>query len=473
MSGESKGMGIWDITLFSICAVLVIDTLTASASMGASSIGWWVIMFFVFVVPYILITSELGTTYPGEGGIYDWVKRAFGMRWAIRTTWFYWVNVALWMPAVYILFAGMFAELFAPDLSLWMQIAMAIVLTWITVWICNISVDVGKWIPNLAAAAKMIILVVLGVGGFLYATNNGVANEISLSAMAPSWDTGLAFLPAIVFNLLGFELVATMGKEIRNPQKDMPKAMFLASGIVCLLYIVGTIGILVAIPADEIGLVAGLVETFRLFLAELPGSEFLVILLGIVALFTFVGNMVTWSMGASRAALEAAHEGELPAYFAKEHPVHKTPIGANMLLGLISTAVVILYGFTAGGSDELFWTVFAFSSCVFLLPYLLMFPAFAKLRKMDPTRERPFKVKGNSFWVALITWVPFLIVFQAVFFFILPEIVSGEIDWMYTGPVLGGILLTIIIGEWILAGAIKRIETEKSALGNQAGHPAE
>ncbi|MEZ9465114.1 amino acid permease, partial [Vibrio splendidus] len=128
---------------FSLCAVLVVDTLTASASIGVSSIGWWLLILVVFVLPYGLITSELSSAYPGEGGIYDWVKKAFGSNWAIRTTWFYWINVGLWMPAVYILFAGMFAELFAPDLPLSAQILICIALTWGTVWICNISTDIG------------------------------------------------------------------------------------------------------------------------------------------------------------------------------------------------------------------------------------------------------------------------------------------------------------------------------------------
>lgn len=123
-------MGITPLALFSLCAVLVVDTLTASASIGVSSIGWWLLILVVFVLPYGLITSELSSAYPGEGGIYDWVKKAFGSNWAIRTTWFYWINVGLWMPAVYILFAGMFAELFAPDLPLSAQILICIALTW-------------------------------------------------------------------------------------------------------------------------------------------------------------------------------------------------------------------------------------------------------------------------------------------------------------------------------------------------------
>ena len=90
---------------FIISAILVVDQLTASASIGVSSVGWWVMTIVLFFVPSALIVAELGTTYPYQGGIYDWVTRAFGQRWAARTTYWYWVNVALWMPSVYLLFA--------------------------------------------------------------------------------------------------------------------------------------------------------------------------------------------------------------------------------------------------------------------------------------------------------------------------------------------------------------------------------
>ncbi|KAA8597738.1 Agmatine/putrescine antiporter associated with agmatine catabolism [Vibrio cyclitrophicus] len=452
---EDKKMGITPLALFSLCAVLVVDTLTASASIGVSSIGWWLLILVVFVLPYGLITSELSSAYPGEGGIYDWVKKAFGSNWAIRTTWFYWINVGLWMPAVYILFAGMFAELFAPDLPLSAQILICIALTWGTVWICNISADIGVMITNFCAILKVIIISVLGVGGFIYAANNGVANEFSFQAILPSFDTGVAFLPALVFNLMGFELVATMTKQMKDV-KQMPKVVFLAIAITSFLYIAGTIGILMALPVDEIGLVAGIVDTLKVLFGEGPLGQFIIYVLGVVTLITFIGNMVSWTMGSSRAAAEAGKEGELPQIAAKTSDKHGTPVGANLITGLVSTSVIIIYAFFANTNDELFWSMFAFSSCVFLMPYLFMFPAYLKLRTTDADRTRPFRVPGNLVVQKVITTVCFLIIFQAVVLFIFPDIIFGNIEWTYSLPILTGVLITIVVGEILLMHANKR-----------------
>src|SRR5512137_844611 len=230
--GFKKVLKTLDMTLFTVCAIIVIDTLAASASIGASSISWWIITLVLFFIPYGLITAELGSTYQGEGGIYVWIKRAFGEKWGARTTWYYWINVALWMPSVYVLFAGMFSQLFVPDLPLWAVIAIGILMTWVTVWIGIITLEAGKWVPNVGAFLKVLIMLVIGVGGILFATRNGVANDLSFKAILPSWDAGLAFLPVIVYNFMGFELMSGAAEEMENPGKDILSAILTAGALI-------------------------------------------------------------------------------------------------------------------------------------------------------------------------------------------------------------------------------------------------
>lgn len=446
--GFKKAFRLLDMTLFTVAAILVIDTLAPSAAIGASSISWWVITLILFFIPYGLITAELGTTYPEQGGLYVWVKRAFGERWAARTTWLYWINVALWMPSVYVIFSGVFAQLFFPDMSLWMQIALAIVMTWVTVGIGIVALDTGKWVPNIGAFLKVLIMVVLGVGGIVYAARNGVANDLSFKNILPNWDAGLAFLPVIVYNFMGFELMSGAGEEMENPKRDIPIAIIVSGVLIALFYILGTVGMLLALPLEDLGLISGVVDTLKVFLGESGFGGAMVVVLGIGALYTFLANMVTWTMGANRTAAEAAVEGELPAIFGKMHPVNKTPSGAFLLTGIVSTVVLLIYGFMAGSAEDLFWTLFAFSSMVFLMPYLALFPAFLKLRKTDPQAERPYKVPGGNVVAAILTIVCMIFILQAIVFFIW---VPGEpIDWAFAGPVLIGVVLTLVVGEFLI-----------------------
>lgn len=446
--GFKKVLKTLDMTLFTVCAIIVIDTLAASASIGPSTISWWILTLVLFFIPYGLVTAELGTTYTEQGGLYVWIKRAFGEQWAARSTWYYWINVALWMPSVYILFAGMFAQMFFPEMSLWLQIGIGILMTWMTVWIGTITLEAGKWVPNIGAFIKAAIMLVLGIGGILYAARNGVANDLSFTAILPSWDAGLAFLPVIVYNFMGFELMSGAAEEMENPGRDILSAILTAGALIAFFYILATVGILLALPLDQLGLVSGIIDTLTAILGDSGPGGVAVTILGIGALYTFLANMVTWTMGANRTAAEAAREGELPAVFGKLHPVNKTPVGAYLITGAISTLVLVVYGFMAGSNEELFWTLFAFSSIIFLLPYLALFPAFLKLRQTDSQAKRPFQIPGGMPLAVLIAVVCELFILQAIVFFIW---VPGQpVDWAYALPVLAGVAVTIVAGEVLL-----------------------
>lgn len=446
--GFRRVMRRLDVTLFTVCAILVIDQLAASAAIGTSSIFWWIFTLIFFFVPYALISAELGAAYPEEGGIYTWVRRAFGPRWGARASWLYWVNVALWMPSVYVLFAGMFSQMFAPEMSLWTKIAIGVGMTWITVYINVISLNVGKWVPNAGAIVKATIMVAIGLGGAVFALRHGVANSMELPDFAPTWEAGLAFLPVIVYMFMGFELMSGASEEMRNPQRDVPVAIAISGVLIAAFYLLATVGMLIALPVSEIGLIEGLLDSLHRLFDEYAGGALFVMLLGIGALFTFLANMVTWTMGANRSAAEAAERGDLPRIFGALHAQHRTPANAAIITGVVSTVVIVLYGFLAASAEDLFWTLFAFSSIVFLLPYLAMFAAFVTLRRVDADRPRPYRVPGGFGLARVLAGVCGLFILQAIALFVWAP--GSEQDMNRTLAIVLGVLVTLAIGEWLI-----------------------
>lgn len=440
-----------DMALFTVCAILVVDQLAASAAIGVQSIFWWVLTLVLFFIPYGLITAELGSAYPQEGGIYAWVRRAFGPRWAGRTAWLWWVNVAFWMPSVYILFAGVLAELVAPDMSLWTKILITLGLTWLTVGINIVALDVGKWIPNIGAVFKAVIMLAIGFGGIAYALRHGVANVFTLETLRPNWGASLAFLPVILYNFLGFELMSGAGEEMENPARDVPWAIARSGALIAFFYIFATVGMLLALPVKDVGLIEGLTDTFRKLFGDAPASQAIVAVLGAMALYTFLANMVTWSIGANRSAAEAAGRGDLPAIFAKLHPKYKTPASAAILCGIIATAVLFLYGLLAKSAEDFFWTTFAFSSVVFLLPYLLLFMSFLRLRKIDADLPRPYRVPGGQITAITLSVLCMAFVLQAIVFFIYKP---DAFDPTYALAVAGGVVATVIVGEVLVRATV-------------------
>jgi amino acid transporter len=433
-----------DLVLFTVSAILLLDTLTAAASVGAPSVFWWIILGIIFFVPFALICAEMGCAYPEQGGIYAWIRDAFGGRWASRATWCYWVNTAVWIPAIFILFAGVFKQMFYPELSLAGQIAIGIVLTWLAVIVNVVTLDVGKWIPNLGAIFKVLIFLAIILGAYVHIGKHGMANPLTLETLKPDWSNSLQYIPAIIYGMLGFELVSAGSQEMKNPARDVPRAILISGVIILVLYVLGTIAVLAAIPAGDINLVEGLVDTLYMFFGGSPAGNFLVVTLGVGALYTFFSNGVTWALGCNRAAAEAAIEGELPRIFARESKKLGTPIGAAVLMGIVSTVLLILYGLMAGTNEDLFWSLFAFSAVIFLLPYQGMLLAFVKMRLTDPEHPRPYRVPGGSGAARAIAWTCFAVLALALALFVYTP---GEgMQW----PVLAGVVVTLAFGEVVI-----------------------
>jgi amino acid transporter len=440
-----------DLALFSVSAILVLDGLAAVASIGVSSFTWILVILVVFFIPYGLITAELGAAYPAEGGLFVWVRRAFGNRWAARSTWCYWVSIPLGLPSVYILFAGVLSRLFFPALSLGWIVAIAIGMTWLTVLAGILRLDVGKWLPNLGALLKGIIIFTLGIGGLIYAFRHGAANLLSLHALLPGWNAGLAFLPVIVFNFLGFELASAAGEEIKNPLRDVPAAILGSGSLIAFFYLFATLGILLVLPPERLSLLGGVIDTLAAVLEFSAPGHLAVTLLGVAFLVTLFSTMVTWMIGTSRMAAGAAAQAGLPGVFGWLHPLHGSPVGASLLAGLISTFILIVYASLVGRDEGLFWSLFAFASIVFLLPYLLLFPAFLKLRISDPSTPRPYRFPGGKVLAWAATLLCTLVVLLAILFFV--WVPGLPVDWSFTRPVVVGAVLTLVVGEVLVRTA--------------------
>jgi amino acid transporter len=125
---------------------------------------------------------------------------------------------------------------------------------------------------------------------------------------------------------------------------------------------------------------------------------------------------------------------------------------------------------TNGSVDDLFWNLFAFSSVIFLLPYIVLMLAFHRLRKIDPDAKRPYKVPGNKVFIGFVTWVPVVLLVFAVFFFIIDPF---EVDLSLTVPVLIGIVIAVIIEEvfvhlaprWAAARAAEAKAADEKQIG--------
>ena len=411
-------LGRLDPLLFSVCAILTIDSLATAASMGVSWFSWWIITMVVFFVPYGLVTAELGSAWPGEGGVYLWVREGLGHRWGALTAWVYWINNAYWIPAVYLVFAGTFHSIFLKGRlgpafdsgagATWLEAGIAIALTWLTVALGVVRLEVSKWVPNVGAVVKVAIFLGLGALGVQFLLSGRTpANDFSLAQFVPRWSDGLAFLPILLYNTLGFELMSSAGEEMKQPQKDVPRVVLLSGALIGVVYMLGSLGILLVVPLDKLSLLTGTWDALAALGPQWGGAgEALTLVLGLGFLYSCIANVVTWSLGVNRVAAAAAEDRMAPAMLGRLHPRFKTPYVAFVIMGFVATGLLVGNALLSSNPQNVFWMIFKLSSLCLLLCYLAMFPAFLVLRYKQPEKPRPYTLPGGTPAAWIVTVVP-------------------------------------------------------------------
>lgn len=441
---QPKTFGLLHMVLFSVSAILVADTVATSAAIGVQGLTWWIILAVLFFVPYGFATAELGAAWPEEGGIYVWVREAFGPRWGTMTAWLYWVNVAYWAPSVFVLFAGTLATVFWSSMSRTWEAIIVLALIWVMVGIGVLPIEWSKWVPNASAALKMIVLIALGVVGAAYAIKNGTANSFALSEFKPTWSGNWSYLPIVIYSYMGFELMNSAGSAIKSPKRDVPK-MIVAAGVAILaIYMFATFGILASLKLEDVSIVTGIADALKLGFDNVLGGYtwlFDVVIVGL--LFTFLGNMVTWSIGANHSMGSTGLDKTAPGVFGHVNPRYKTPDYAFVLMGGIASGVTIVNYLLFANNEDIFWTIFALSSIVFLLPYLLMFPALLVLRAKQPHKPRPYTVPGGIAGAWLWTILCEAGIVFTIFLFFYGDGTVQTTYWLITGV---GTLISIIVG---------------------------
>ncbi|WP_349674251.1 APC family permease [Lacrimispora sp.] len=441
-----KKFRLIDAIMTVICVVFVAEAAAPVAAIGNSQYFWWIFLLITFLLPYGLISSELGTTYEGDGGMYDWVSKAFGNKWGGRVSWYYWINFPLWMASLALMFPNIISLLTGTEMGLVPSLLIELAFVWIIVLISFNSICDSAWILNGAAAIKILIAVTLGILGIYGAVTHGVANEYTLSSMLPKFDlNSLSYISVILFNCLGFEVVCTFAGDMENPKKQIPQSIVAGGLVIAAIYIFMAFGIGVAIPADQISTSTGLVASVQILTGSTRGV--IVIAVAIGFLLTLFGNMISWSLGVNNVAAYSAENGDMPGVFKIRSKKTNMPTGAAVMNGLVASLVLIIAPFMP--NEDLFWSFFALNLVMFLLSYLPVFPAFIKLRKTDADTERPFRVPGSPLFLKILAGLPMLLIVVALIFTAIP--LSFDTETLTSKlPITIGAVIFIIIGEVIV-----------------------
>jgi len=400
-----------DLVFITLAALIAIDTIAVTAAVGmGQALVWLAVLIVVYLVPYGMIVSELGSAFPYEGGPYVWTRLAYGRLAGAYTATFYWMSNPVWVgstvAAVVVAAVNSFFLSSNHPLGTWGSIAVGLGVVWACTALSWIELRWGKWagaigtIVRLLTWAIFIALVIV----FLF-TKGKPAGTITVSDLKPSIVGFLAVIGLLQFLFVGFELSSGASEEMKDPQKDIPK-MIVRSGIIASL-VTGSmiLGVLLVMPGDALSKVAGFTDAYASVSVVLGGaSTAFNYLVGALVILTAISTGTVWQQGTVRVQAVAALDGAAPLWMGK-FSKEGTPFAMNILSTLIGSAFVVVVFLVAKGSLESFFAVtIAVTISLTAMMYLLVFPSVITLRRKYPDRKRPFHVPGGKvgLWLSVI-----------------------------------------------------------------------
>ncbi|QIU88499.1 APC family permease [Yokenella regensburgei] len=454
---QEKGLRMRDLILGIICSVFFIDTVAPISAMGVSSLAWMVIIGLLFFFPGCLVVAELGSTYPENGGFYAWIKRAYGPLWGARIVWIYWAGNAIWISSAITLVVNVFCSIMHLHLSMSSQAIMNVGVIWLVVLFAMRPVNNTTGLVNFAAIAKIMMAIALLATGFIYLSQgNAPKNSFSWQELTPSYGEAMIFIPALIYNFLGFEIMSASGGAIKNPARDVPIASLINVLLVIVLNIIAVAGVLIVVPSKDVNIIEGVVDAFRHGFGDGPIAHLFIYIIGSVYLLVLMAQALMWILGTSQVAVEAAKNKELPNVLSKVHAKNNSPIGALIIGGIISTVVVVFSTLASSSAQQMFWSIFACTSILLLVPYFVNFEAYLKLKKVDKNIKRPYVFPGPSWLVPVFVRIAQFIIACTILFFIW---VPGQpVDVNKVTFIILGVCITLGIGEFLIRRSMKEIK---------------
>lgn len=445
MNQLRRELGLTDLVLFNVAAVVSVRWIGAAAHIGPGALGLWLLAVLLYFLPCALTVVELSTRFPAEGGYYVWTRQAFGEGHGFTCGWMAWWSNLVFFPNLALAIAGMAVYLSHGE-NRTLILVLSLVIFWLPVATNIAGLNVGKWGPNVGGACTFLGGALLMLCGALVAWRHGPANSFALADLVPSWSFHqLNLWSQIALALVGIELSAVLGAEIRRPQRDLPRAALVSSFVIAAIFLLGTAALLVLVPAADTNVVTGIVQGAQLAGARLA-LPWVGTLMAVLVTVGLLGNLGSWVAGAARLPFVIGLDRHLPAAFGRLHARYQTPHVSLLVEGVVGTALLLLaqIGETARGAYLLLVDLTVFAT---MIPYLYLFAALLRLAR-DPRRgaaPEHILVPGGRLGVWLAGGCGFSTTLLAMILSLVPSPETRSV-WLFELKTIGGTALALAVG---------------------------
>ena len=442
---QNKPLSLFSLVMINVIAVDSLRNLPISAEYGLSLVFFYVIGALCFFIPICLVTAELATGWPTTGGLYIWVREAFGKRWGLLAIWLQWVYNIVWYPTILAFLAATLAYLVNPHLADNRNYTLGCVMLffWLTTIINCFGIRASSWLSTAGALFGTLLpmLFISILGGIWLLSGHASATPISASALIPNGHaaTNIAFFIAILFGLIGMEMSAVHAGDVKNPGRDYPYALLISALVILFTLVLASLAIAVVLPQQQISLIAGLIEAYNVFFQAFH-LQWMTPVMAILIVMGGMSGVGAWLIGPARGLMVASEDGYLPRLFVKCNRFG-APQRVLLTQGAIFTVLCSVFLYMPDVSSS-YWVLSALTAQLALIVYVLFFAAALRLRRKRPFVARAYQIPGGNIGIVLVCGVGLLTCLAAIAIgFLPPDQIHITSLIKYEGILVVGLLL--------------------------------
>lgn len=404
-SSNTKALSLLSLVFITIVSVDSIRNLPATAIFGSQIFFFFMGACLLFLLPCALISAELSAheSSTDKGGIYYWLKEAFGDNVAFIGIWFQWLENVIFYPAILSFVAGTLAYIIAPDSAAELSsnkyyiLSVVLIIFW-TLTIINMrGLQLTALFSNICTIFGLLIpmSIIISLGLHWMFSGNTLQINFSNSSLLPDFTNQDLWvsLTGIILSFSGIEIATVYVRDIENPKKKFPKALLISTIIIATTLLLGSLAIAITIPGKDINLISGIMQALEVFLSSY-NMLWLLPIMGTMVVIGGLGSVLNWIIAPTTGLHMAAMDGLMPAIFKKENKFNApTPL---LLLQASLTSVLTAVYLLLPSINGAYWLLTVLASQIYMFMYILMFLAAIKLRKTYPESEHTFKI-GKSY----------------------------------------------------------------------------
>lgn len=407
---QRRSINVFVLAMLSVAVVVSLRNLPVSAEYGFSSLFYYLAAALFFMIPYALVSAELASGWPKAGGVFIWVREALGDRWGFFAIWMQWFHNMTWYPVMLAFIAAGIARLINPALADNKFYLTSVILAgfWGVTFLNFLGIKTSALFSTICVLMGTILpgalLIFFGTQWVI----QGMPTDISfrLHDFIPSFTnlSNIVFLSGIFLALSGMEASANLAREVKNPQKNYPRALFIGVLIAVTILALGSLAVAIVVPRSEISFVSGLFDAFHSFFAKYH-LEWITPIVAILTVMGAVGELNAWTIAGVKGLFVTTEHGCLPPIFHKVNE-RQTPVNLLFFQAIIVTftALVFLY---LPNVNIAYWALSALSAQMYVLVYIFLFLAAIILRYKKPAVHRAYKIpfKNKGIWCLVVVGI--------------------------------------------------------------------